>query len=128
MTLATSFAWRGDNIVTLWDVATQQSRKLVLDPPESNRLSVVCSEFSPDGKLLAAGFQFQWVTLWDVATGKVKLQFSQKPSMMNVRCVAFSPHGEWLAVGTDNGSVTLWEIETGKRLVAFRGHTSCVNG
>jgi WD40 repeat protein/serine/threonine protein kinase len=122
-TLARFLWWRGDNTVTLWDLATRQSKVLKVAPPESNRLSVLCAEFSPDGKLLAAGFQFQWVTVWDVATGKVKLQFTQKPSMMNVLSVAFSPGGKTLAVGTDVGTVTLWDLETGKRLVAFRGHT-----
>src|SRR5262249_46463951 len=108
-----------DNTVTLWDVATQQSRVLKIAPPRSNRNSVLCAEFSPDGKLLAAGFGFQWVTVWDVATGTVKLQFSQKPSMMSVSSVAFSPSGKTLAVGTDVGAVTLWDVETGKPLVAF---------
>src|SRR4029079_18179090 len=79
-TLAGYYSWHGDNSVTLWDVATKQSRKLKIDSPESNRLSVLCAEFSPDGKLLAAGFQFQWVTVWYVATGKVKLKFSQNPA------------------------------------------------
>jgi WD40 repeat protein len=127
--LATFYPWggdSGDNTVKLWNVATRQPRTLKPDPPESNRLSVLCAEFSPDGKLLAAGYQFQWVTVWDVATGKVKLQFSQKPAMMNVHSLAFSPDHKALAVGTDVGAVTLWEVETGKRLASFKGHTSHV--
>lgn len=126
-TLAGHCRWRGVNTVTLWDVATQQSKVLKPAEPDSNRLSVLCSEFSPDGKLLAAGFQFQWVTVWEVATGKVKLQLSQKPSMMNVHSVAFSPDGKVLAVGTNLGSVTLWDVDTGKHLASLRGHTACVN-
>src|SRR5262249_4832318 len=74
--------WTADNTVTLWDVAARQSR--VLKPPESNRVSVLRAEFSPDGKLLAVGYQFQWFTVWDVATGTVKLQVAQKPAMMYV--------------------------------------------
>ena len=118
--------WDGGNTVTLWDVATQQSKVLKIAPPESTMNSVVCADFSPDGKLLAAGLQFQWVTVWDVASGKVKLQFAQKPAMMYITSVAFSPCGKSVAVGTDGGAVTLWDVATGKRLVAFRGHTSRV--
>jgi WD40 repeat protein len=125
--LACFTPWRGLNTVKLWDLGTQQSKVLTIAPPESNKkLSVLCAEFSPDGKLLAAGFQFQWVTVWDIATGEVKLQFSQKPAMMNVYCLAFSPSGKTLAVGTDVGAVTLWSLESGKLLLAFRGHTSPV--
>jgi WD40 repeat protein/serine/threonine protein kinase/tetratricopeptide (TPR) repeat protein len=125
--LATFYPSRGDNKVTLWNVATQQPHTLKIDPPESNRLSVLCAEFSPDGKLLAAGFQFQWITVWDVASGKVKLQFGQNPAMMNVYSLAFSPDNKSLAVGTDVGAVTLWEVETGKRLASFKGHTQIVH-
>jgi WD40 repeat protein/serine/threonine protein kinase/tetratricopeptide (TPR) repeat protein len=124
--LAVSNAWRGDNTVKLWEVGTQQAKTLRGDPPQ-NGLSVLCAEFSTDGKLLAAGFQFQWVTVWDVATGKVKLQFAQQPAMMNVISLAFSPDNKALAVGTDLGMVTLWDVGTGKQLATFKGHTTPVN-
>ena len=123
--LAAFTSWWGNiNTVTIWELGTGRSKVLKTAPPESNRLSVLCAEFSPDGKLLAAGFQFQWVTVWDIATGEVKLQFSQKPSMMKVYSLAFSPSGQTLAVGTDGGDVTLWSLESGKRLLDFRGDTS----
>ena len=122
--LAAFNPWRADNTVKLWNIATQQLRTLKIAPPESNRNSVLCLEFSPDGKLLAAGFQFQWVTVWDVESGQVKLQFSQNPAMMNVVSLTFSPDSQALAVGTDVGTVTLWQVETGKRLAAFKGHTN----
>src|SRR5262249_46075201 len=67
--LAAFCRWRDDDTVTLWDVASRQSRVLKPPPPESNRLMVRCAEFSTDGKLLAVGYKFQWVTVWDVATG-----------------------------------------------------------
>ena len=73
------------------------------------------------------GFQFQWVTVWDVATGKVKLQFSQPPAMLSIISLAFSPDSKALAVGTDIGAVTLWDMKTGRQIEAFRGHTSVVN-
>lgn len=120
---ATFVSWRGDNTVKLWDIATQQARTLTGDIHEHG---VNCAEFSPDGKLLAAGFQFQWVVVWDVATGKVKLQFGQPPAMMWIRSLKFSPDNKALAVGTDVGAVTLWDMESGQRLADFRGHTSDV--
>jgi WD40 repeat protein/tetratricopeptide (TPR) repeat protein/serine/threonine protein kinase len=126
-TLASFRPWGSDNTVTLQDVATRQSRVLRIPPPESNRGSVFSADFSPDGKLLAAGYAFQWVTVWDLATKKVRLQFSQQPGMMVVYSVAFSPSGKTLAVGTNVGAVTLWDLDTGKQRVAFRGHTSFVH-
>ncbi|MGE5194014.1 MAG: protein kinase domain-containing protein, partial [Deltaproteobacteria bacterium] len=123
--LAEFYPWSSDNTLKLWDVATQQAQILTSDPQKLNRVgSVSSAEFSPDGTMLAAGLQFQWVAVWDVATGKVKLQFSpKKPAMMSFISLAFSPDNKALAVGTDVGAVTLWEVETGMQLASFKGHT-----
>jgi WD40 repeat protein/serine/threonine protein kinase/tetratricopeptide (TPR) repeat protein len=127
-TVATYQAWVAvDNTVKLWDVGTHQSTTLRVEPPESCRLSVLCAAFSPDGKLLAAGYQFQWVTVWDVTTGRVKLQFYQRQNMLSVSSLAFSPDGKVLAVGTHMGGVTLWEVESGKRLASCKGHPNEVH-
>jgi len=117
-----SFGSRDVNM-KLWDLSTAQSRTFNIEPPVSNRQFVNCTAFSADGRFVAAGFTFQWITVWEVATGKVKLQFSQGPALMNVLSVAFSPDSQSLAVGTDVGAVTLWEVETGKLLKSFKGHT-----
>ena len=120
---ATFVSWRGDGTVNLWDVATQQVQTLMNDL----KISVLCATFSPDGRLLGTGFQFQWVAVWDLSAGIIKLQFAQPPAMMEVHSIAFSPDSRFLAVGTNIGAVTLWDVETGQRLVDFRGHTSDVN-
>jgi eukaryotic-like serine/threonine-protein kinase len=124
--VAIYYKWKGDNTVKVWDVAAREPKTLTVATQYGNRLCVQCAEFSPDGTLLAAGFQFQWVTVWDVESGNVKLEFSQPPAMMWIRSLAFSLDCRALAVGTDNGAVTLWEVESGKRLASFRGHTTDV--
>jgi WD40 repeat protein/serine/threonine protein kinase len=126
-TLALWEEWRR-NTVTLWDVATRQSRMLRVPPPESNRLSVHCAAFSPDGKRLAAAFQFQWITVWDVASGRVTLQFCQEPDLATFGAIGFSPDGTALAASLNNGTVRLWDAWTGQLRVNFKGHTSTVSG
>ena len=121
--LATFQARRDHITVTLWDIATRQSRTLTVHPPDDTREFIHCAAFSSDGKLLAAGFRHNWITVWDVATGKVKLQFPQRPGMMKVLSLAFSPDNKALAVGTDVGTVTLWEVEPIRLAASFKGHT-----
>jgi WD40 repeat protein/regulator of sirC expression with transglutaminase-like and TPR domain len=116
---ATFSPWRNDNTVQLWDLNTQQARTFV---PKLAANSVHCAEFSPNGKLLAAGFQFQMFTVWDLASGEIKLELDQEPFMMNVFSIAFSSDNRTLAVGTDIGAVTLWDIHSGKKLAACDGH------
>ncbi len=120
--VATYYKHRGDNTIKLWNLDTLPARTLT-----GPLVSVNCAEFSPDGKLLAAGSQFQWVTVWDLATGQVKLQFAQGPAMVEVLSLAFSPDCQALAVGTHIGTVTLWEVATGRQLADFGGHTKHVN-
>jgi WD40 repeat protein/serine/threonine protein kinase len=116
-----------DNTVTLWDVATRQSRTLRAAPPEANRLSVHCAAFSADGKRLAAAFQFQWITVWDLASGSVIVQFSQEPDLTSFGAIAFSPDGTALAASLYSGTVRLWDARTGQLRATFKGHTGTVS-
>jgi WD40 repeat protein/Flp pilus assembly protein TadD len=118
---ATFHRWRGDNRLTLWDLASQQAQTLA-----GSSFSVSCAAFSPDGKLLAAGFQFEFVMVWEVATGKLKLKFAQRPASTEVLAVAFSPDSKSLAVGTDVGAVAVWDVDSGQRIADCRGHTNHV--
>jgi WD40 repeat protein/serine/threonine protein kinase len=117
-----------DNTVTLWDVATRQPRTLRGAPPKSNRLSVNCAAFSPDGKRLAAAFQFQWITVWDLASGRVTVQFRQDPDLAEFGAIGFSPDGTALAASLNNGTVRLWDAGTGQLRATFKGHTGTVSG
>jgi WD40 repeat protein len=126
--VASFHPWIQDNTVKLWDAATGSSqKKLVIDPPASNRISVLCAAFSHDGKMLAACFQFQWFTVWDVDTGRVKLQNYQGAGMATFQCVEFTPDNKSVAVARNDGTVTLWEVESGRHQASFKGHTNAVN-
>ncbi len=126
--LATYYAFSDNPGLTLWDVASRQSRVLTGGPRRPSPFSIRCAAFSSDKTLVAAALGFQWFAVWEVATGRVKLQLAQEPSMMKVTSLAISPDNKALAVGTDVGSVTLWDVETGKRLAQFKGHTTTVAG
>jgi WD40 repeat protein/tetratricopeptide (TPR) repeat protein len=117
--LATFRSWKGYKKVHVWDLATQQERTF---QPEMGCHSVMSAAFSPDGKWLAAGFQFQLLTVWDTASGKIKLQFNLWPFMMNIVAISVSPDSRWVAVGTDVGAVTIWDIATGKQIADCKGH------
>jgi sugar lactone lactonase YvrE len=91
------------------DVTTRQPGK-VWDPGHTP-FATTSLALSPDGKLLAAGV-FDYVRLWDAATGSLRTDV--KFGAQRVGGVALSPDGKLLA--TVSGSVTLWDLETGKEL------------
>ena len=116
---ATYLFWGDNRWVQVWDLTTDQARTL---KPQLGSRSINCAEFSPDGKLLAAGFQFQLLTVWELSSGEIKFEFDLQPFMMNIIALAYSADSRMLAVGTDVGSVTLWDVASGKQITACSGH------
>ncbi|HEX8118149.1 MAG TPA: hypothetical protein VF521_12820, partial [Pyrinomonadaceae bacterium] len=87
--------------------------------------------FSPDGRLLAAGYGFYddgGVTIWRVADrASVATPFARVRSKAGVSKVAFSPDGKLFAAATDRGDVLLWTVgswRSPKTLLMKRGDTT----
>jgi WD40 repeat protein len=78
--------------------------------PSGSARSAVSVTFSPDGTLLAAGFQGGPVVVWNVAPWTLlgRLQPARGPALSGA--VAFSPDGRLLAAGTEGGSVAVWGV------------------
>lgn len=102
--------------VTLYDAATgEKKRDLKGDKPDKWVRFVA---FSPDSKVLAAGYAWGVVKLFDPPTGKEILSHDaqekevrpeQKDSRIQMQALIFSPDGKTLAAGFSNGRTVLWE-------------------
>jgi WD40 repeat protein len=70
--------------------------------------------FSPDGKLIAAGYGFYddgGITIWDIAGRKVVAVLLEKETKKGgVKRIAFSGDGKLFAAGDDKGDVRLWKV------------------
>src|SRR5437588_2311808 len=119
--------------VKLWDVATGKERVPVKGHPHGAKghpHGVGSLAFSADGQTLATsagksdGEGPASVKLWDVATGKEKMELG-----VAALSLAFSPDGKTLAMGVGGdektkqpGSVQLWDLTTGKKRASMPGH------
>jgi WD40 repeat protein len=103
-------------------------------------------EFSPDGKLLAAGFNQEYkpeklivsanerppprislkrptLVLYDVNSGEKLAQFGEE--LASVARLAFSPCGRYLAIGTDGNEVHVWDLKRRAKIAGkTEGHTT----
>jgi WD40 repeat protein len=75
--------------------------------------------FAPDGRTLATAGTGR-LHLWDLATGKERLQVAAAD--WGVSAVAFAPDGRRVATGSEGGAVRLWDAVTGTELVPQVGH------
>lgn len=98
------------NIVRIWDVATQQEIRQL-----SHKYIVSTIAFSPDGRLLATGtnqIYFDWavvgeIRIWDVETGQEIAFIDSGP----VNSLSFSSDSRWLVRGDK-----IWEANTGREV------------
>lgn len=115
--------------VTRAQSAAEKSGALI-DKLKSPDHRVQAVAFSPDSKLLAAGYGFYddgGITIWKVADRSVVITLLNKDARKaGVKRVAFSPDGKLLAAATDRGDVMLWAVgswRTHKNLLTNRGET-----
>jgi WD40 repeat protein len=119
-----------DGFVTLWDVNNGHKIANFIDKSmrKKDRTPVNTVAFSPDGHIIASGHEALFqnadkaVKLWEVATGKLLLNFkgyvvplsaSAPPhAVIPVNSIVFSPGGQDLAIGNSDGTITILELKT----------------
>jgi RNA polymerase sigma factor (sigma-70 family) len=96
--------WVGGRcFLTLWDADRGRELRRM-----EGEIAYGAPTFSPDGRLLA-GTDREQVRVWDVATGRQRVELPQT----QVHGLAFSPDSRTLACGDGDG-ITLWELATRK--------------
>lgn len=81
-------------------------------------------QISPDGNTLAIGKIENTVIVFDLTTGKQKLQL--KGHENQVLSIAFHPNGTEIASGDAGGEVIIWDVKTGTIKNRFKAHNSSV--
>lgn len=78
--------------------------------------------FSPDNKLLSAGYPDGSVWIWDASTGKTVRNF--KSSTNSIWSLSFDPTSKSLAVADGNGEIHIHNANNGKLILTMLGRHS----
>jgi WD40 repeat protein len=124
------FSRDGKTLVTIgeggfryWDPVTGKQRKLELPAPaneEDVNSNASALAFSPDGKLLALGWQDGRVSLHDAATGKELRKFLEGHEA-SITSLVFAGDGKTLVSACGAGRAYWWDVSTGKQLRQLAG-------
>ena len=115
-TLVAGYRW--DN-VALWDVARQQSQRVLEEHPPC-RTQVVHA--SPDAKIFTVSIHENILKVWDIQKGELCAEMSG-PERPGAWTVSLSPQAELLVSGYKNGMLIVWDVQSGQKLHILRAHT-----
>lgn len=79
--------------------------------------SILTAEWSPDGRLIAAGAADNTVWLWEAATGRKVAEFRGHTDA--VTAVRWSPDGQTLASGGLDWRIRLWDVARQSEMAAL---------
>jgi WD40 repeat protein len=99
----------GDSEVLLWDLVAGRVRARFHPTPHT----LLALALAPDGKQLAVGCNFNWLSSWGLAGPKERWRAQIGWS----RSLAFSPEGNWLYSSVDPGRIiSVRRASTGKEV------------
>ncbi|MFY9556727.1 MAG: hypothetical protein WAV47_18605 [Blastocatellia bacterium] len=75
---------------------------------------------SPDGRLVASGFLYEGIKIWEVDSGLPLCALRGHSASVN--SISFSPDSQCLASGSRDRTIKLWDVYSGREIRTLDGH------
>jgi tricorn protease-like protein len=108
-------------LIRIFNTSTGKLIKVI----EGHKTSVLCVDYSNDGKYIAAGDWDNVVKIWDVATGKLIKNLDDNSNRINF--VKFSNDGLKLASAAEDGTIAIWNTTNWKISKLIKYHKNTVS-
>ena len=117
----TAAGFHMDKLVGVFDV---QTGKRLLALSGHTEWEAYATALSPDGKLLASTGTDKQILVWELGTGKLRLQLKDQPE--KIAALVFSPDSQTLASGGGDRTIRLWDCGAGELRRTLTGHADWV--
>ncbi len=118
-TLAAGYRW---DDLSLWDVATRHSRRVLEGQPPCRTHFV---HVSPDAKLFSVSIDDSILRVWDIQKAELCAEMSG-PERPGTWTVALSPQADLLVSGYRNGTLIVWDVQHGQKRHILQAHTDSI--
>jgi WD40 repeat protein len=109
-----------DGTLRVWNIPSGKQLWLHRGPAEGQSCA-----FSPDGRVLAAGYKSGILELLHARTGESR--HTRLGHQTGVRSLAFTPDGKTLASGAEDGTLRLWHVASCHELIAWQDQSAAIN-
>ena len=112
--------------IILWDIISGQP---IGEPLQGHGNYIHDISFSPDGSILGAVGEGQWIKLWDVTSGQpiTETNIGHTAGVLSIR---FSPDGSMFATSSRDRTIILWDVVSGqpisKPLTVHQGEVTSI--
>lgn len=103
-----------DGTIKYWRIVEEEI-KAIRTFEGHDKEHVVCTEFSPNGHLLASGSVSGQIHFWEVETGQSVREIKQETV---IRTLKFSPDSCLLASGSNDGTLRVFDVTEGRKVTS----------